>query len=161
MRRLLSNQLSGVAAVFIGLVILTGCDKKGSTGGPGVSSTSTTTTSGNSATTTTVTNSAATFNLTVPSTSTSIKQGDSKTITVGIKAGRDFDQAVSLMFTDLPTGVKIDPAAPMLKAGDKEASLVVTAAPDAAPGDYTIKVTGHPATGEDSTADLKISVEKK
>ena len=68
---------------------------------------------------------------------------------------------MSLAFTDQPTGVKIDPAAPMLKAGDKEASLVVTAAPDAAPGEYTIKVTGHPATGEDSTADLKISVEKK
>jgi uncharacterized membrane protein len=160
MTRFPSSQLFP-AAVVLGLSILAGCDKKGTTGGPGVSTTSTSTTNGNAVTTTTVSNSSATFNLTVPSTSTSIKQGDSKTISMGLKAGKDFDQTVSLAFDGVPTGVKIDPPAPILKSGDKDVSLVLTAAPDAAPGDYTVKVTGHPATGEDSTADLKISVEKK
>lgn len=155
------SQLFGSAAVVVGLLFLVGCEKKGTTGGPGVSGTSTSTSLGSS-TTTTVANSAATFNLTAPSTSTTIKQGDSKTVTIGIKRGRDFDQAVPLTFTATPpTGVTIDPPAPMIKSGDKEVTIAVVTAPDTAPGDFTITVVGHPGTGEDSTTDFKVTVEKK
>jgi len=151
----------GTAAIISALLLAAGCDKKGSTGGPGVGTTTGTTPAGNATTATAVINSSETFNVTVPSTSTTIKQGESKTVTVGIKRARDFDQAVSLKYSGQPAGVTIDPATSTIKSGDKDTTVAVTAAADAAPGEYVIKVTGHPATGEDSTADLKITIEKK
>src|SRR5690242_15941185 len=113
--RFSSISFFGIAVFVAGAAILAGCEKKGTSGGPGVTTTttspsSTTTTPG--VTTTTVTNSSETFKVTAPSGTTTVKQGDSKTVTIGISRGRDFDQAVSLKFSGEPAGVKIDPPTP-------------------------------------------------
>jgi hypothetical protein len=68
---------------------------------------------------------------------------------------------VTLNFGDVPKGMVIEPANPVLKHGDKEAKIHVKAADDAAVGKFTIKVTGHPSKGADATNDFKISVDQK
>jgi hypothetical protein len=162
MSRFSSIPFLGVAAFIAGTAFFTGCEKKGTSGGPGVTTTTagSTTTTG-SVTTTTVANTHETFKLTVPSGTTSVKQGESKTATIGVSRGRDFDQAVSLKFSGEPAGVKIDPPTPTIKSGEKETTVAIVPATDAKPGEYTITVTGHPASGEDSTADVTIKVEQK
>lgn len=100
-----------------------------------------------------------TFRLDAPNLSTSIKQGETKVVTIGITRSTNFDQDVTLRFEDLPKGITIDPAEPMIKHGEKEVKLSVTAAADAAVNDFSIKMIGHPATGKDATNDLKLTVQ--
>jgi len=86
-----------------------------------------------------------TFDLTLSA--QSVKQGESKELTIGIKRGTNFSQDVGLRFVDLPAGVTATPASPALQHGDGDTKVMLAAADDAAPGDYTVKVVGHPATG--------------
>ncbi len=102
-----------------------------------------------------------TFNLSVPTLSTKIKQGETKTVTIGISRGKNFDEDVSLKFADAPKGLTVEPASPVIKHGDKEVKLTIKAAEDAALGDFTIQVTGHPRKGGDATNELKITLQKK
>ena len=55
----------------------------------------------------------------------------------------------------------IDSVNPVIKHGDTEAKLTFKAAADAALGDFTVKVTGHPTKGAHASNDFKISVAKK
>jgi uncharacterized membrane protein len=102
-----------------------------------------------------------TFSLDVPFLSTKLKQGETKAAKIGIKRGKNFDEDVELKFEGLPTGVTIDPAAPTVKHGDSDTNITIKAANDAALGDFTIKVKGHPTKGPDATNDLKLTVQKK
>jgi hypothetical protein len=102
-----------------------------------------------------------TFSLSVPTFSTKIKQGESKAVTIGISRGKNFDEDVTLKFDDLPKGVTVEPAEATIKHGDKEAKLTLKAADDAALGDFTVKVIGHPQKGKDATNELKLTVQKK
>jgi uncharacterized membrane protein len=137
------------SALFMGIVLLTGCDNKSSEGGPGASSKSPV-----------VGQTENTFKISVPN--ATVKQGESKDIDVAIDRGKNFDQDVALKFNDLPTGVSVDPATPMLKHGDKDVKVTVKAADDAAIGDFkNVKVTGHPDKGSDTTVDMKVTVNKK
>jgi len=100
-----------------------------------------------------------TFSLSVPT--IKLKQGESKGGTVGISRGKNLDEDVALKFDNLPKGVTIEPADAVIKHGDKEAKLTFKAADDAALGDFTVKVIGHPQKGGDATNELKLTVEKK
>jgi uncharacterized membrane protein len=91
----------------------------------------------------------------------SVKQGESKEVTVGIKRGTNFDQDVGLRFVDLPTGVTVTPIGPDLKHGEGDTRVTLAATDAAAPGDYTVKVVGHPATGGDAAAEFKLTVAAK
>jgi hypothetical protein len=102
-----------------------------------------------------------TFSLSVPALPTRLRRGGSKGVTVGISRGRRFDHDVGLTFDDLPRGVTVEPAQPIIKHGDEGARLTFKAAAGAAAGDFAVKVTGHPQMGEDATAELKLSVENK
>jgi uncharacterized membrane protein len=102
-----------------------------------------------------------TFNLSVPRMSTTLHQGETKDVSIGIERGKNFDQDVALKVAEGPTGVTIDSASPVIKHGDTEAKLTFKAADDASLGDFTVKVTGHPAKGADATIDYKIAVAKK
>jgi len=102
-----------------------------------------------------------TFTLDMPNLSTHVKQGEAKNISVSIKRGKNFAQDVAMSFGDMPKGVTVEPASPTIKASDTEVKLTVKAADDAAVGDFTIKVKGHPTTGADSENDLKVTVGKK
>jgi hypothetical protein len=61
---------------------------------------------------------------------------------------------------NLPRGVTVDPAGPVIKHGDTDAKLTLKAGGDAALGDFTGKVKGHPRKGPDASNEFKISVEK-
>lgn len=102
-----------------------------------------------------------TFTLSVPTFSTSVKQGETKAVSISINRDKHFDEAVTLKFADLPKGVTIEPVSPVIKQGEKEANLMLKADNDAAPGDFTIKVTGHPTKGAVAMHDFKITVAKK
>ncbi|HZT80227.1 MAG TPA: hypothetical protein VFA26_08395 [Gemmataceae bacterium] len=101
------------------------------------------------------------FKLSLPETSTAVKQGEKQTAKIGISRGKNFDQDVTLSFDNLPQGVTITPAHPVLKAGEKDVTLSVEAARDAALGDFTINVTGKPAReGAATTGSFKVTVKK-
>ena len=100
-----------------------------------------------------------TFRLDAPNLATTIKQGEKKVVTIGITRSKDFDQDVALKFEELPKGITIDPAEPMIKHGEKEVKLNVTAAADAAVNTFSIKMIGHPASGKDATDEFKLTVQ--
>jgi hypothetical protein len=101
------------------------------------------------------------FTLSVPRLSTSLKQGETKTVSIGIKRDKSFDQDVALKFGDMPTGVTLEPHAPVIKRGDAEAQVTLTGANDASLGNFAIKVTGHPAKGADASNEFKLTVAKE
>lgn len=140
-----------IGLLVLGLATFCGCNK-GTEGGPGATNASNKSRLGQAEDT---------FSLAVPTFSTKLKQGESKVVDIDIKRGKNFDQDVTLKFDHLPQGVTIEPASPLIKHGDKEAKITIKAADDAAVGDFTVKVTGHPTQGADATNDLKLTVQKK
>lgn len=141
-----------LAAIVVAAIGTAGCNQ-GSSGGPGA------TKHDNKPTVGTAEN---TFTLSVPHlTSTSLKQGESKVVDIGIKRGKNFDQDVALKFEDLPKGVTADPSSPSIKHGQDDVKVTFKAADDAALGDFTVKVVGHPSTGEDASNTIKLTVNKK
>lgn len=102
-----------------------------------------------------------TFNLSVPVLATAVKQGETKATAISIKRGTNFDEDVKLTFSSLPRGVTFDPASPVIKRGDTEGRVTVTAADDASLGDFTVRVTGHPTQGADASNEFDITVAKR
>ena len=100
------------------------------------------------------------FNLSSDLIPTSIKQGERIATSIGIKRGGNFDEDVTLKFSNVPTGVKLEPSSAVIKHGDTEAKFDLEASKDASIGDFTILVTGHPAKGADAEIPFKISVKK-
>lgn len=130
-----------------------GCNQDSTPGGPGASTTS--------AKKPVVGQADDTFTLSVPSLGTSLKQGESKVVTLGIKRGTNFDGDVSVKLEGLPKGVTADPSSPSIKHGEAEAKFTLKAADDAALGDFTAKVIGHPSKGTEAASEMKITVNKK
>lgn len=133
------------------LLGLTGCNQ-GSPGGPGV------------------VNPAAkpppygqandTFNLSVPILPTVLKQGETRVVTIGIQRGKNFHQDVQLRVADVSPGLTLRPTDARIRHGDKETKLTLKATSDAALGDFTFKLTGHPTEGPDALTVLKVTVQK-
>ena len=142
-----------------GIVAAAGCNK-GTPGGPGVFSNE------NNSGTVTTTNRPTygeadkTFSLKVPALSTSIKQGETDTVTIGVDRGDNFEEDVTLELTGLPQGLTADPARAQIPRSEKEVLIKFSAADDAALGDFTIDVVGHPTQGADATSQLKLTVTK-
>ena len=86
--------------------------------------------------------------------------GETKTLSIGIKRGNNFQEDVTLKFADVPQGVTVDPASPVIKQGETETKITLKAATDASLGDFTIKLTGHPTKGSDASHEFKITVAK-
>lgn len=102
-----------------------------------------------------------TFKIDPPNLATTIKQGDKQTVKLTISRGKDFKESVALS-VEAPTGVTVDLDPKTVKASDAETvNATISVGKDAAVGDHTIKVTGKPETGNATTGDLKIKVEKK
>jgi uncharacterized membrane protein len=100
------------------------------------------------------------FTLTMPD-ATTLKQGEEQTVSVGIERDKTFDQDVTLNFGEMPKGVTLEPATPMIKQGSAEGQVTITAAKDASLGDFGIQVTGHPAKGADASGEFKLTVVAK
>jgi hypothetical protein len=135
------------------LVAFAGCNNNSTPGGPGASN------RGDNKPV--VGRAEDTFTLDPPNLATKVTQGESKAVSIGIKRGKNFDQDVTLKFSDLPKGVTLDPASPVIRHGDTEARFALKAADDAALGDFAVKVTGHPTKGGDATNEFRITVDKK
>jgi uncharacterized membrane protein len=102
------------------------------------------------------------FALKPPTLATHLKQGEQKVVKIDIDRGKNFDEDVTLKFEgNMPKGVTFDPASPTIKHGDKEASVTVKAADDAAVGDFEVRVVGKPTKGKEAANTLKIDVAKK
>jgi hypothetical protein len=99
-----------------------------------------------------------TFSLATPT--VKLNQGETKEIVVSISRGKNFSEDVALNVSGLPKGVTLSPANPPIKHGDKEAKVSLMAAGDAALGDFTAKLSGHPTKGADATSEIKISIAK-
>jgi len=141
----------------VGLFAAIGCDTHSTPGGPGA----TTGPNTGSAHKPLVGQADDTFTLSTPTLSTSIKQGEAKTVKISIKRGKNFSEDVALKLDGMPKGVTAEPANPQIKHGEDETAVAFKAADDAALGDFTIKVTGHPSKGGDATSEFKITVTKK
>lgn len=139
-------------AGFAGLIFaaLTGCGQ-GTPGGPGAKDGKSPTFGQNEDT----------FNLSLSVFSYTVQQGEQSEVTIGIKRAKNFDQDVALIFGDVPQGVVIEPAKPMIKHGDQDAKVRFKAADEASVGDFKVKLTGHPTKGADAEIDLKIGVTAK
>lgn len=142
--RILAARFAAVALAAAGLA---GCDKGGSAGGPGTATATKPPLFGQADDT---------FKITAPS--VSIKQGNVHEGSIGIKRGTNFDQDVALAFEDLPKGIALDPAKPVILGKATDAKFKLTAGDDSLPGEYTVKVIGHPATGGDATNQFKLTV---
>lgn len=101
------------------------------------------------------------FSISVPFLSTHVKQGATQEVSIGVKRDQGVDEDIALKFDALPPGLSIDPANPTIKHGETEAKVTLKAATDAALGDKTIKVIGHPTKGPDAQQELKVTVETK
>ncbi len=102
-----------------------------------------------------------TFNLDVPTMSSALQQGHEAEASIGIKRALNFDEDVTLKFSEVPKGVTIEPASPVIKHGDKDATIHFKATDEAVIGDYKIKVTGHPEAGTDAAIEFKLNVTAK
>ena len=98
------------------------------------------------------------FKISVPFFDTNVKQGEVKTATVSLKRGDYFKQDVELQIIPT-TGISIEPAKILVKASDKpEVQLQISAAKDAALGEYRVLVKGTPETGEPISAEFNVKV---
>ena len=131
---------------LVALLAVTGCNM-GSSGGPGAEDTSKGHTVGKND-----------ESFTLAMTQTTIRQGETKSVSIPIKRTLNFDEDVTLSFGEMPNGIIIDPSNPKINHGETEASLTLTARDDAALGDFSLKVTGHPTHGGDAVNDFKITV---
>jgi WD40 repeat protein len=102
-----------------------------------------------------------TFSLRVSAPATFVKPGETKTVALSIKRGKNFDEDVTLTFTDtdVPKGVTFEPANPAIKLPGTEAEFTIQAAKDAVLGDFAIKVTGLTAKGNGASDQFNLSVD--
>ncbi len=140
-----------VAAILLSVCVsLTGCNQ-GTSGGPGASTPPTKAPMAGQTDDT--------FSMNVAS--TKLNQGESKVVSVGISRGKNFSGDVSLKLGTMPAGVTFNPASPVIKQSDADAKLTFAAAADAALGDFTVKLAGHPTKGADASSDLKLTIVKQ
>lgn len=102
-----------------------------------------------------------TFNLSIPVLSSSLQQGQKVQASVGIKRAKNFDQDVALTFVDVPKGVTIQPASPMIKHGDTDVVITINAGEETIIGDYKVKISGHPTKGGDAKVDFNMTITAK
>jgi len=141
-------------SLFTGLAVMTmaittGCSQ-GTPGGPGTTDTSSKKSEFGQTDDT--------FNLSVPTMASSLQQGKKADVSVGIKRARNFDEDVSLEFSNVPKGVTVEPTDPVIKHGDTDAKFAFKADEDAVPGEFKIKITGHPKKGGNAEIEFKLHI---
>ena len=98
------------------------------------------------------------FKIVVPSSDTEVKQGEVQTVAVSLQRGELFKRDVKLEIK--PTkGISVDPTHALLKASAKpDVQLRITAAKDAALGEYRVYVKGTPEPGEPTSVEFTVKV---
>jgi hypothetical protein len=102
----------------------------------------------------------ATFDIKAPSLATTLKQGDTKEVKLTIDRGKDFHGDVTIKF-DPASGITVDPSShTVTSTDDKDLTVKISAAKDAAVGEHDVKVVGTPAAGNSTSVTFKVKVEK-
>jgi uncharacterized membrane protein len=140
-----------LSVVVLSLLVLAGCTKPATSGGPGAAKNNDSTQ---------ITQADDSFSLDVPNLQTTIKQGETKVVKISINRGKNFDQDVTLSFDKLPAGVTGDPEPVVLGKGEKEVEVKLTASAEAALGEHMVTVRGKPATGAEAKNEFKIEVKQ-
>ncbi len=98
------------------------------------------------------------FKIVVPSTDTEIKQGEVQTVAVALQRGEFFKRDVKLEIK-ATKGISVDPTNAVIKASAKpDVQLRITAAKNAALGEYRVYVRGSPETGEPTSVEFTVKV---
>jgi len=98
------------------------------------------------------------FKIVVPAGTTEIKQGETETAIVTLHRDSYFKQNVQLLI-NTTKGIGLDPTSVLIKSNDKaEVQIRITAARDAALGEYSIRVMGTPETGESTSTVFTVKV---
>ena len=98
------------------------------------------------------------FTIVVPSSATEIKQGEVQTVAVSLQRGEFFKRDVKLEIKP-SKGISVDPTSALVKASAKpDAQLRITAAKNAALGEYRVYVKGTPETGEPTSVEFTVKV---
>jgi len=87
-----------------------------------------------------------------------LQQGAVQTITLTVDRGDLFKQDVKISVKAMP-GISVDPSSATVKASaDPVAMIKLTAAKDAALGEYRVSVTGTPSNGEPTMTEFRVKV---
>ena len=98
------------------------------------------------------------FNIVPPALGVRIKQGETESVTVSLRRGEYFKRDVALDIR-ASKGISVDPAQAMVRASEKaDVALRITAAKDAALGEYKIFVKATPTTGEATSTEITVKV---
>ena len=98
------------------------------------------------------------FKIVVPSTDTEIKQGEVQTVAVSLQRGEFFKRDVKLEIKP-SKGISVEPTKALIKASAKpDVQLRITAAKDAALGEYRVYVKGTPESGEPTQVEFTVKV---
>jgi uncharacterized membrane protein len=142
-------KIAFLTATCLALAALSGCNQ-GTPGGPGATGDKPS-----------FGQSDDTFHLSVPLMASSLQQGETLEAVIGIKRATNFDEDVTLEFTDVPKGVTVEPATPTIKSSDQEAKLTIVATDEAPLGEFKVKVTGRPTQGSDAHIEFKLNITAK
>ena len=137
-----------MTSALIGVLALAGC-KSGTSGGPGAVAGGQQPVVGQAD---------ETFQLVMND--AALRQGESQSVSITIKRTVNFNEDVTLSFSELPQGLSIDDDSPVIGHGDSEARVTFSAAADASLGDFTLTVIGHPTKGSNASNKLNLSITK-
>jgi len=98
------------------------------------------------------------FRIAVPTMDTKLKQGEVQSVTVSLERGDYFKQDVKLQI-EASKGLSVEPTSVVIKASEKpDVQLRISAAENAAFGEYSVSVKGTPKTGESTSAAFTVKV---
>ena len=98
------------------------------------------------------------FNIVVPRPAIELQQGAVQTVEVSVLRGELFKQDVKLELKAMP-GITVEPTSVLVKASaSPDAQIRVSAAKDAALGDYRVTITDRPTSGETTMAEFRVKV---
>ena len=98
------------------------------------------------------------FQIVVPSSAPELKQGEVQTVAVSLQRGELFKRDVKLEIRP-SKGISVDPTSALIKASAKpDVQLRITAAKNAAIGEYRVYVKGTPETGEATQVEFTVKV---
>ena len=87
-----------------------------------------------------------------------LQQGAVQTVNIGIDRGELFKKDVKLTMKASP-GITVDPGTATVKASSAADALIkISAAKDAALGEYRVTITGTPTTGEQAMTEFRVRV---
>jgi len=98
------------------------------------------------------------FKIVTPAFETKIKQGETESVTISLHRGEYFKRDVTLEII-ASKGISVEPTQALVKANEKpDVHLRITAAKNAALGNYKVYVKGTPETGETTSTEITVKV---